>query len=122
MRHRKQRWGWRVLVVGVAGLLAGCGLGRDGTVDGEGETQVELQGLYRQKLAEIQSLNAEMVQANERYEFPQVNAKGREALRRAAEARELANRFQDPAAKSAALAEIGRISADLEYLVKITGG
>ena len=79
-------------------------------------------GRYQAKLAEIQVLNGEMARANDKLDFDTVNSKGKEALGRAGEAREIAGQVTNPEVRARVLAEVGKISNDLEHLVRITGG
>ena len=112
-----------LLVAAVVVLLGSCASGPtgSGTPEGGAKSAEGLEEQYRAKLAEIQVLNVEMARANDALDFGTVNAKGKEALARAAEARAIAEQVRDPETKAKLLADVGKITTDLQYVVKITG-
>ena len=84
-------------------------------------TDDELKARYLVRLVELKTLNEEMATANAERDFTAVNAKAREGLAAAYDARQIARHLDDPAEREKRLKGIAKIIRDLEHLVEITG-
>ncbi len=118
----------KTILLGLVAVLVVWGVscsrrpGGEGAPAGAASGETDLRAAYREKLREVQALNEEMTRANERGDFASVNAVAREALVVVEEARGIARRFESPQTRAVLLADLGKITGELEYFVRVTGG